>query len=274
MNLALAYTEADLILTLDPDCFILMKNWIELILEHIKQEDLVFLGVPYHPKYYTHYRGFPNAICMFINRRLMQEQNYFSLDFTPVFEGWILRNKAQSEAIDYHSRPKQLFQFFSSTLKFPLKRKDFLVIVRERIKRWFYQCLPSNVKPFIQKRLDGFKCRDVGYKIYDHYRFILKHQIFQIFAQDQRSFRDKLVESILPDCYRTFPRNTTFMRKTASHLFKEFEVNGEQFFWKDQLFSFHLKGVLDTLSNEEKIQSKERLLKKIKKYTEEAQSRA
>lgn len=269
LNLALTYTDADLILILDPDCFILMQNWIELIEKHIKQEGLVFLGVPYHPKYCTHYRGFPNAICMFIHRRLMQEQNYFSLDFIPVFEGWVLRNKAQYEAVDYHSRPRQLLKFFfSSTRKFPLKQKDFLVIVRECIKRLFYKCVPSKWKPFSLFRV---KCRDLGYKIYDQYRSLLKHQIFEIFALDQRNFREKFLESFLPDRYRSFPRNTKFIRKTASQLFKEFEASGEQFFWKDQLFAFHLKGVLDNLSKEEKSYSREQLLKIIKKYTADAQ---
>ncbi|HEX4838870.1 MAG TPA: hypothetical protein VFU89_00325, partial [Rhabdochlamydiaceae bacterium] len=231
LNLALAYTGADLILILDPDCFILMHNWMEQITKHMKLEDLVFLGVPYHPKYYTHYRGFPNAICMFINRRLMQEQNYFSLDFTPVFEGWIIKNKAKYDALDYYCRPKHIFQFFfSSKRKFFSKKRDFLVIGKECVKRLFYKCFSSYMKRFMQSRLAEFKCRDTGYRIYDLYRFLLKHQTFEIFALDQRSFREKFIESILPDCYRTFPRNSTFIRKTASQLFREFEANGEEFF--------------------------------------------
>lgn len=271
LNLALAYTNADLILILDPDCFILMPNWIELVTTHIKKEHLVFFGSPYHPKYFTHYRGFPNAICMFIHRRLMQEHNYFTLDFTPVYEGRRLYNKTLYDAIDFHSHRQQMFKFFfSKTRKFPLQLKDFHLVAKKFTKYFFYRhFLSLNMQRFLDTGFEQFKvgsCRDTGYKIYDCYRFLLKYQTFEIFALDQRNFRVKFFESMMPDFLRTFPRNTTYIRNTPSPLFVEFGANGEQFFWNNQFFGFHLKNVLDDLSEESKVQLKQKALKKIEEY--------
>ncbi len=47
LNLAISYTDADLILALDPDCYFLMPNWIELIYRaYQKGINLLFLERP------------------------------------------------------------------------------------------------------------------------------------------------------------------------------------------------------------------------------------
>ena len=273
LNLALAYTNAQLILILDPDCFILMCNWISIVLEYMRKEGLVFFGAPYHPKYYTHYRGFPNAICMFINRCLMQEKNYFSLDFMPVFEGRRLWNKALLDAVRHHSHPKQFLTFFSSaSRRFPLELRDFHLIVKKVLKTLLLNFFSFKIQYYLQnecKQLRVRECRDTGYKIYAQYRSLLRYQTLKIFAFDQRNLQTKLIESILPDRYRTFPRDATFITKTVSPLFAEFIEHGEQFFWNHQLFGFHLKGVLDHLPKEAKEQWKEQVLRKIEGYISE-----
>jgi GT2 family glycosyltransferase len=272
INLALSYTNADLILTLDPDCFILMPDWITLVTKHMEKESLVFFGAPYHPKQFTHYRGFPTVICMFINRRLMQELNYFSLDFTPAFEGRVFLNESLNNAINYHRHPKHFLEFFSSSKrKPPLLLRDCLLIMKESFKYLAYSCFSLDFKKFCE-RLDQFNvrsCRDTGYKIYDHYRLLLKHQTLEIFALDHRSVSAKFFESILPDRYRSYPRNASFITKKSDLSFIEFGENGEQFFWNNQFFGFHRKGVADHLSDEVKAQFTEKTLNKIKNHIEE-----
>lgn len=270
LNMALAYTDADLILVLDPDCFVLMPNWIDLVLRHMQTESLVFFGSPYHPRYYTHYRDFPNAICMFINRRLMQEKNYFTLDFMPMFEGNILLNKAQFKAIEHHSSLKGLIQLFSSSYRmFPLDIKDLYLVMQKFIKKNFYKLLTTYRRQCFERGFDQLnvrRCRDTGYKIYKCYKSLLKYQTLEIYALDPRKSLTKWCESILPDRFRTFPRNTSKITKTASSLFIELSSHGEQFFWNSQLFAFHFKGVSDNLSQDDKNLLYSRMLKIIENY--------
>lgn len=235
LNLALDTIDTDFILTLDPDCFLLMPNWIELVTQKMQQEKLLFFGVPYPPKYFTHYRGFPNAICLFLYRQLIKEEKHFSLNFMPVLK----KENPSPESFSDSNR------------------------LKSQCKQWIQHFLPFKVNTsFLKVKA----CHDTGYQIYERYRSLKKHQICQIFAKDERSFCMKLFESILPDKFRTFPRNTTFIRKASDPLFEEFGSNGEQFFWNDQLFGFHIKGVLDNLSKEVIDQFKEQSLQKIKDY--------
>ncbi len=276
LNLGVSSTDADLILTLDPDCFILMPNWIECVAQHMQRQRLHFFGVPYHPRYYTHYRGFPNAICMFINRRLMQDKNCFSLDFSPLLgkkPSWL---KALSDGFIRYSHRAKIIEFFSFFKKKLLQPKNVVHLKINRVvELMIYLFLTSKLWQFLDKELLRFKvgsCFDTGYRIYHSYRSHLRHQIFELFADDQRSCWVKFLESMLPDRNRFFPRNNAFIRKTPSPLFIEFGENGEQFFWNDQLFAFHLKGVADTVSEEAKIQLKRRVEEKIDKYLDEIQN--
>lgn len=265
LNLALAYTGADLILILDPDCFILMPDWIKTISTYMQKKQLVFFGVPYHPKYATHYREFPNAICLFIDRHLMQEKNYFFLDFTPDFEGTRLLNKQQQAAVYYYSSLKKFFKFFfSSTKRYPLNLRDFHLIVSRIIRLKLDKYLSCPIK-----RIEKKMTRDTGYKIYARYRSRLQYEVTQVYALDRRLLKSKLFDFFLPDRFRFYPRNTSYITKNPSPLFHEVGTWGEQFFWNNKLFAFHLKGVLDDVSNEEKSQIKDLVLRKIERYTQD-----
>jgi hypothetical protein len=54
-------------LVLDPDFYILKKNWIKEILLHIANNNLSLLGAPWNPKWYRKIRYFPTIHCLFIN---------------------------------------------------------------------------------------------------------------------------------------------------------------------------------------------------------------
>lgn len=230
LNLALSYTDAEIVLTLDPDCFIFMPNWIELVTKYLKQKKLFFLGSPYDPKLITHYREFPNAICMFIHRSLMQEKNHYHLDFTPNFEREI-SNKSRHSAISY------------------------LKLFGKRYFKRLFTIFEFYTQP---------KTLDTGYRVHERYRSLKKHEIFKMFVMDKRSFKKKFFESFLPDSYRTFPRSKTLISKKSSPLFAEFP-DTEQFYWNDQPFAIHLKGHRD-ISKKAKNLLQSQVLKKIKEY--------
>lgn len=270
LNLALNSTDADLILTLDPDCFILKPNWIQLCTKHIQKKKLCFFGVPYHPQYYTHYRGFPNAICMFINRSQVKAKNCTFLDFTPIFEERNLWKSPVSDTIQGEGQKEGELNFaLSQKRKFYVLLKRFRYLVNNPINCLLRILFSSVALQLIDENSIRHKvgtCYDTGYKIYYSYHSVLKYQTFKIFAVDKRSSLVKIAESVLPDRFRFFPANNSYIRGKPATSFMEFGENGEQFFWKNQLFAFHQKGVMDNLSQDAKDQFKVQVQNKIDEY--------
>lgn len=72
--------ETRFLLILDPDFYILYERWISEVISYMDKNDLSFFGAPWHPKWFTKYRYFPCAHCMFID---CTKVNLKDLDFTP-----------------------------------------------------------------------------------------------------------------------------------------------------------------------------------------------
>lgn len=253
LNLAISYTDSDLILTLDPDCFLFMPNWIELTVQHMIKEKIVFFGVPYPPFYFMHYQGFPTAICMFINRCLLHRKDRFILDFTPVAEKKLFR-KAVFSAISYHcsnSFKHLLFFFFKARRQSPLSLWDFPLLLRECIRKQF-------------PRLFKESSYDTGYQIYKRYRSSMKYETLQVFGIDKRSLAIKLLESMLPNSRCTSPQGALWITTTSSLKLMEFTDRGYQFFWNDKLFAFHIQG--SRHSEKKKAELQNRFFEKLEEF--------
>jgi len=65
-------------LFLDSDFFIVRENWVQDVLDYMKKKNLMFLGVPWHPKWFKKIRYFPAEHCLFVDIRKVGV-----LDFTP-----------------------------------------------------------------------------------------------------------------------------------------------------------------------------------------------
>lgn len=68
------------LLILDPDFFIYYAEWISAVTAYMAAEELAFFGAPWHPRWFTKYRGFPCVHCLFIDT---EKVNTTQLDFTP-----------------------------------------------------------------------------------------------------------------------------------------------------------------------------------------------
>ena len=69
------------VLILDPDFYILRKNWIADVTAYIKAHNLAFFGAPWHPRYVQNYRYFPAVHCMCIDTEVVPVEE---LDFAPI----------------------------------------------------------------------------------------------------------------------------------------------------------------------------------------------
>ncbi len=258
LNLAISHADSDLIFTLDPDCFLLLPNWIEAITKHIKKEEVAFFGAPYHPDAYTHYRAFPTATCMIINRGFLHRENQTFLDLEP---GSRMKTKRLETsfyfAIAHHcSRRHFVDFFFASKRQKPLNLNDFRFLVRE--------CLERKLPQFF---IGSFP--DTGYQIYKHYHASFKYESLSVVAKDKRNWLTKSFEFLLPNTHRTFPRNEPWITKKSSERFREFEDDGYQFFWGDQLFAFHIQGT--RYLEKDRLKFQDRVLQKLEEFMSDYQ---
>jgi hypothetical protein len=71
------------VLILDPDFFLLVPNWAEVISIYMAQKRLSFFGVPWHPRHHENYRYFPAVHCFAFDSQRIQTTD---LDFTPLLD--------------------------------------------------------------------------------------------------------------------------------------------------------------------------------------------
>lgn len=63
----LARVRTRFLLVLDPDCFVVVPDWLKRIPEHMIANDLGFFGTPINPRRHNSYRYFPYMVCMFVD---------------------------------------------------------------------------------------------------------------------------------------------------------------------------------------------------------------
>jgi hypothetical protein len=55
------------VLIQDPDCFIVMPDWLRRVPEYMDRHELGFFGTPINPRRHNSYRYFPYMVCMFVD---------------------------------------------------------------------------------------------------------------------------------------------------------------------------------------------------------------
>jgi hypothetical protein len=249
LNFAVSLADSDLVLTLDPDCYLFMPNWIELITEYVKDNEIALFGTPYHPYSQMNYQGFPNAICMLINKLQLNQE---TLDFAPAVDYKRYKTPVYAAVSHHCSSFKRFGAFFiKSRRKHPLKLFDFYLIVHRFLCGIF-------------TRSFTLRSCDTGYKIYKEHRLSLKYHALQVFAEDNRNLMVKCWDFFLPNFLRSYPRKTSLITDIPSPLFKDFGEEGHQFFWEGKLLAFHIQRSLYSEEGKDSIQ--ERLFKRIEKF--------
>jgi len=63
----LARVRTRFLLVLDPDCFVVLPDWLRRVPEHMMARGLGFFGTPINPRRYNSYRYFPYMVCLFVD---------------------------------------------------------------------------------------------------------------------------------------------------------------------------------------------------------------
>ena len=107
LNILRDKTCSEFILILDPDFFVLSNNWIHKCITFARNNDLTFIGSPWHPlgpkgiKWFD----FPNCHFLLINTNKVKLNN---LDFSPAYDEFKEDIKVKSRDTGYRIRQKYL----------------------------------------------------------------------------------------------------------------------------------------------------------------------
>ena len=240
LNKVISYVKTRFLLILDPDFFIVRKNWINEVTGHMIKNDLGFFGAPWHPRWYRKYRYFPCVHCMFID---LNRISLTDIDFMPdLFKSFVSKLWARNEQL---LDQKQRVRACWTVMKHPKR------------------ALSEDIK---QRQLIGTS-RDTGYSLFQKYA---KHSqvkyesIKAVFRPEIDRFkpsgvsslqRSRLVELILPDRLSYIPKRKDYFARTG---FLELgyadlsSLEWEEFIWRDQPFGFHIRGFLQLVHDVER----------------------
>jgi hypothetical protein len=225
LNTALKKVETKYALILDPDFFIVRKNWINDVLVHMKINSLTFFGAPYNPKRYMKYRYFPCIHCMFID---LSKIDKGKIDFTPQYKQQ--NNSGNKKIITSHAKNNLVISFLENIkhhLRILLKRKSIIG-----------------------------SSMDTGYKIFnDFYNLAaIKNECLQpVFGKNLPQIKpmylkwstNLLVEKCLPENFCYIPKKIGYYAKkdfSKMGFWGVLERGWDEFVWKSTPFGFHMQG--------------------------------
>lgn len=216
----------------DPDVFVLRKNWINEVLEHMDRKGLAFFGITYDPKKYAKYRYFPVINGMFVD---LTKVNIDTLDFLP---GYVkVQELVGRDAVSTdnhgkntpHPRAISIKQFLRKILA-PLLR-DHYKIGASRDAGWKIFKKYSGNKNFPSE------CAVAVFKIKNDFRG----------PQYAMSARWRMLEKfILPDKLCFIPKNSRSFTEIGFRelgFFDARKLKWEEHMWLGAPFAFHAKRV-------------------------------
>ena len=207
LNMAVRRVTTRYALVLDPDLFVVYRNWIAECLEHMKRRDLRFFGVPWHPRWYRKWRDFPCVHFLLID---LSKVPAAELDFTP----------AVVEDRDKDESPRSLW----------LKKHASVTYARMLIET---------------RRDTGWKLRQrFGLAGSDLISPVVDLDAELNRPKHLQSARGRWLEGLMPRRWRFLPAAGTWTRPEdapgfAADAFDDLEP--EKFVWRGAPFAFHMR---------------------------------
>lgn len=209
LNMALKRVDTPYLLVLDPDFFVVYRNWIAEILDHMRRRSLMLFGCPWHYSWNRKWRYFPCVHFLMIDRTRTPPE---ALDFTPDLER------------DAEVRQTPMFKLLSQ--RAPILRNRMLLETR-RDTGW---------KLFDRYR--GTEAADVTLPVVD------TRNEFRTPARLARPF-GRWLEHRLPRRLRFLPAPGTYVEAELASAFGRPSIrllSPEKFVWRGAPFAIHLRG--------------------------------
>lgn len=246
LNKAMRLVSTRYLMVIDPDFFILRKDWVQDVLGHMSLKGLWFWGAPYYPDLNWKRRYFPTVSCMLID---LQQVPITRLDFTPELDEYqIISAYSVSTLLGVllgiipmevcHVERHIIFEIALVCLRNRLLVKPLSTMFPKR----FYP--NTNIS------------RDTGFKIQNEFgRNGSRLETLQpSYVNDLFTTKDKYWMNVIARMFQIFiPEDLSIYPKkrdyATTNRFKDFglpdvrgEFGWEEYFWKGHPFAMHMKG--------------------------------
>lgn len=239
---AIPFVKTRYALFIDPDCFIVRREWIKDVLGEMSSRGLSFFGVPNHPKKYTSWRNFPYVAGLFVDLSKVAKKD---VDFTPYADEmeWLRRLHTTVLA--------KMVVAGGKTADMPARvRPDarmILTMLRSRLLNAVFggQLLVANPWPGTSG--------DTSIRLYDRFARHPQHrwdyatplwdhrEIFEKYSSWQR-----LLWRLLPEALRYVPKDGKVATVGGFKSYGACDVENifrcESYIWRDAPFAFHIRG--------------------------------
>jgi len=214
INNSLEYIKNRFALFLDSDFYIVRPEWVTEIIDHMKENNLAFFGVPWHPKHIKKYRYFPTIHSLFVDFGKVSKND---LIFSPQYE-----------------------EILMPSFKTRLVRKA---------KKIFLKFLSAERRSIGESHDSGYAIFR-KYKGNRKFKFECPKPVFMP-ERDLKAYpaalssANRILEKFLPDRFCFFPKKKNYYTEIGFSRFGYFDAvsqGWEEFIWKEKPFGFHLRG--------------------------------
>jgi hypothetical protein len=225
---ALAAVRTRYAVVIDPDLYVIRPRWIGQVLAHMAREDLAVFGVPWSPRWYQKYRGFPCTHLMVVD---LHRAPFARELLAPDLVGGG-RRFASELLTRYAAAPRQ---------------------GRAELLRRPWRALAEDLR----QRASIGSARDTGYGLMQAFRARgdLRVGLAQAVFAPEDGFmppavgplqRNRFLEALLPDRKRYLPRGGAWTRRGfADFGYPSMREHGwEEFLWEGAPFAVHVRGEL------------------------------
>lgn len=226
LHLALGQVATRFVLILDPDFYIVRKDWIQEALAYMKDRGLAFWGAPYNPKRYRKYRYFPCIHCMLIDLKKVPKAD---INFDPQYDEVKLMS----------GREKSVLR---------AQKKNSFLELWEKLKR------PARL--LLKRGAIIGSSRDTGYRLFEYSTLhrglnaetvepVFKYTNSDINPRILASWPNRFIEWFLSESLCYLPKNNGYFVVNGfreSHYPDVFQDGYDEFIWKGSPFGFHLQG--------------------------------
>lgn len=239
LNNTLPYVKTRFVLFLDPDFYVVKRQWIAEVVLHMQKNNLSFFGVPWHPKWFVKYRYFPCVHCLFVDLDKVDIQD---LDFTP---------ECEEDTVQRGMRR------WNESVPCPAGIKKFMPAKMRRFVKSAVAAVPFPDSLKLEYRRMVGSSRDTGYRIYrQHSRGHLHESAVPVFRPNRDfsveltgpayagSWTSKLAEKLLPDHLCYVPKRSGYYTEKGFGDLGYIDVScllWEEFIWQGKPFGFHIR---------------------------------
>lgn len=222
--------------SLDGDCFIIRKNWIRDVTDHMQKKNLSFFGLSFHPKAYANYRYFPTEVLMVVD---LEKIPIDTLDFMPRLT---INEQGKvnwgTKDVSFENKP---FVVRTGKRFIPL-----LASYAGRIKRTF---------DMRERKKSIGTVWDICYSIYEqYYEKVPVECVTPVYNPNSDLFYNQkviprlnaFIEGILPDHLCYIPKKRGFISDISFRELGYYDCAGqgwEEYLWRGRPFAVHLRGV-------------------------------